>query len=355
MILVTSDWQLTDNPRDDYRHQWQTELRSLVKEHAVQCVVMLGDITEEKDHHGAGLVNQVVNHLDKLRQLCKVVILQGNHDYVDVNSPFYQFVSHISGIEWISKPMEAGDYVGHVCHLHELAFTGLGKILFLPHTTNWKKDWAGIPLKKYDLVFAHQTFEGVTAESGFKLKGVPVEQFKHNWVISGDVHKPQDVGSNITYVGSPYLCDFGDDFEPRVLLLSKAKNHPEAKLARLSLPCTGPQKRLLDIVSLKDLKPGSRATRKLNKGDIIKVRMYIGREQHAEWPELRESIREWGEKQGYLVHVVQPVLEAERARGTVERKTVDKKSDEEVIKNYAKRRALDDLTLKAGLNIARKI
>lgn len=336
-ILVTADWQLDDNPVNAYRHQFQKQLRAIVKKHDVKLLLLLGDLTEEKDRHGAWLVNRIVDHLDRLRRLCRIIIVRGNHDYVDAGSPFYEFLRHIEGIRWVNEPTEV--------QLDEL-----GKVMLLPHTSDYKRDWHGLK-KTYDWVFTHNTFQGAHAGQGFMLRGIPTDIFGHASVISGDIHIPQTIAPHVTYVGAPYLCDFGDRYEPRVLLVHDA--HPPTK-GFTSIPVRGPQKRLVKIGCLGDLKVGSADIRYVNPGDILKVRMLITAEQRAEWPELKAKIRAWGEANGYLIHIVQPVM-LDSIRSAGRKRARKQQSDGALLREFARNNSLDAMTLKVGLMIARKV
>lgn len=236
MILVTADWHLSDNPRDNYRHLWQQQLRDMIEEYCVEVLLVLGDLTEEKDRHRAGLVNKVVDHLYQLGQLCQVIVISGNHDYVNPATPFYGFAHRIKGITWVgikdrsSPKKEALDKLGMI-----------GDALFLPHTTDYKRDWKGLKLNTYDWIFTHNTFHNADIGNGQRVEsGIPVTVFGDRpQVISGDVHIPQKLGP-VTYVGAPYLIDFGDSYEPRVLLIDK-------KGQMRSIKTSGPQKRLVTV------------------------------------------------------------------------------------------------------------
>jgi len=333
MILVTADLHLSDNPRDAYRHEFQKELRRLVKLHKVEAVLILGDLTEEKDRHGAWLVNKVVEHMAKLAALCQVIIIRGNHDYADASNPFYAFLSRIDNITWVNRLTAGGGVLT----------ARLGKVLLLPHSSNWEQHWEGELIDKYDWVFTHNTFQGCNIGNGRKLSGIPTNIFGEAKVISGDIHIPQKMGPGFHYVGAPYLVDFGDDYIPRVLLISD-----KGKLT--SLPVSGAQKRLVDITSLKDLDKQPQ----LNAGDILKVRFTISGELRSRWQELQGKVREWGEKNGFLVYIVQPILHEERAKPGKKAKLTTK-TDEQLLLTYAKHRGIDDRTLKAGLRLLRRI
>jgi len=255
-----------------------------------QCVkrniyktIILGDICEEKDHHGAEIVNQVVDYIDKLSQYSDVLILRGNHDYISEDIPFFKFTEHLKNVLWINRP----ESIKLTC----------GQSLFLPHTNNYKK--ANWPLKdKYDFIFAHQTFQGADVGAR-KLDGIPLSIFRNDArIISGDIHVPQTIG-NLTYVGAPYTVDFGDSYQGRVLLIDGDKVK--------SIPYDGPQKRLIEVKSFSDIKSlGKTGAR---KGDILKFRINVKQSQYDEWDAIKTDIRRWGDDNGYNIEIVQPAVQ----------------------------------------------
>lgn len=94
-----------------------------------------------------------------------------------------------------------------------------------------------------------------------------------------------------------------------------------------------------------------------NPGDILKVRVTLSMKDHARWPAIQQEVRDWGEKQDFIVHAVQPVrpkseLEAERTAATRAR---THQSDEQVMTTYGKLRSVDAATLKTGLSLLRKV
>lgn len=218
--LISSDWQLTDNPRDKYRTDWVVnELPKLIDKYKPDQLLVLGDLTESKDAHPAPLVNEIVNCFCSLAESVEIVVLQGNHDFLHNEHPFFAFLENFKSIHWISKPEV------------------LDGCLYLPHTRDYKKDWKGINFNGHDFILAHNTFAG-TKVNGQELSGIPTDIFPENCcVVSGDVHEPQQVGP-IIYVGSPFLVDFGDDFQPRVLLLEDLKVK--------SIKVSGLQKRVIE-------------------------------------------------------------------------------------------------------------
>ena len=80
--LVTSDIQLSKNPRDYYRMVFFKEtLLDLIDKHKPGQLIIAGDLTEEKDQHPAPLVNEVVSIFCALSKKCEIIVLEGNHDY----------------------------------------------------------------------------------------------------------------------------------------------------------------------------------------------------------------------------------------------------------------------------------
>ena len=327
-VLVTADFHLNDNPRDEYRHLWQEELRTLVRTYAVDQLFILGDITDEKDHHSSYLVNRVVEYLRELATRCFITILTGNHDYIDPAHPFFEFTSTMNRVRWINTPT----YLS-------FADKGLGQCLFLPHTRDYKADWATIDWDM-DIVFAHNTFKGARAASDRELDGIPLGVIpKDTTVISGDVHVPQDVG-NVTYVGAPYSVDFGDHYKPRVLLLKDDRMK--------SVPCKGPQKRLIKAANLEQ------AITKLPtvRGDIVKVRLAWDSTQMEKWAVAKRTLIDAAHRDGVTLHSIEPVLDA-----TVSRKRYKasgkSRSDTEILTEYCAHNSVNKDLTKVGMRIVK--
>lgn len=332
--IVTADLHFSDKIRDNYRHAFVGRLIKMIHQHSADQLLILGDLSEQKDRHGAWLVNQIVGHLHRLTKHCEILVLMGNHDYLDPNTPYFQFLGRVPGATWVNTPTKSKN-------LPSTTTAGLGPCLYLPHTANYKKDWADVPLNGHNWIFTHNTFTGVDMGGGRKAAGIPLTVFpKGARVISGDIHIPQTIGP-VTYVGAPYLVDFGDDYKPRVLLLNNGKI--------VSLPCHGPQKRLVEIKDLQQLKnPGIG----LGAGDILKVRVTLHPDQYAKWTEITNKVRAWGDKYDYQVHSVHPVMLG-KSVGVVKSETTTK-SDTQILQAYAKSAAIDERTLRVGLELMQR-
>jgi DNA repair exonuclease SbcCD nuclease subunit len=342
-VLVTGDLHWAENPRDEYRHTFvKTLVHWVSKKYQPKAVLILGDLTEAKDHHGAELVNRVVGHLHALAKHTPVIVLQGNHDAVDPDNPFFGFVGRIEGLTWVNMPLGPENAPAAVSG-------ALGRVLLLPHTANYRRDWAGLPFKGCGYVFCHQTFRGANIGPR-QLDGIPLDFFpKRTRIVSGDIHVPQDVvlpkhDVMVRYVGAPYLIDFGDDYDPRVLLLGG----PPSTIP--SIPCPGPQKRLLEI-SANDVPTMTRLRTRTKTGDILKVRVNIDPADHAKWPTIQEQVRKWGADNGYVIYVVQPVIDRSAEPKISKQRKARAKTDEQLLDLYAKSRAIDERTLKTGMNL----
>lgn len=329
-ILVTGDWHLNDNPRDDYRHKFQRKLRGLVEAHQASTVVMLGDLTEAKEGHNAHLVNRIVEELSMLSKLAHVIILKGNHDYVDPACPFFRFLGHLPNVEWVGQPC--------VLEIDRKRF------LFLPYTAKWKTDWNPTFFKTYckgpiEAVFAHQTFRGAISENGEILDGVHLNVIPKGLpVISGDVHMPQEHG-RLTYVGAPYTIRFGDVFEPRILKLKGA--------IKESIPCPGQQKYLIKAKSIVSaMKQIDR-----HREDILKVQIDWDGEKIEKWSALRRDLLEWAKERDIQLHGVEAVIEGKTRAKRYEVSRAQ--SDREIIKAYCKANDVSAVLEGVGQKIAK--
>jgi hypothetical protein len=265
--LITADWHVTDRPGDGYRFDVLRQVRRIAKDQGVDEIINLGDLTEQKDFHAGELVNRLVDLLEDLAAVAPVTILKGNHDYVDPQHPFFNWLRHHKNLEFITDPETrvAGEW-------------GKGA-LFLPHVRNPEDFGKHCNYKKYSYIFAHQIFTGAKLENGELGKGVPVGVLCNTKarIYSGDVHVPQSF-RNVVYVGAPYPVHFGSDFQPRVLIIDDdgAESIALETPRRLLLKVTHPDK-AMDY----DLRPG----------DQVKVEIILDRTDFHCWQDYRQEIQ----------------------------------------------------------------
>jgi hypothetical protein len=330
--LITADLHLSANPRDAYRIKRVSEFKDDCRRLGVSQFIALGDLTEEKDEHSAFLTNTVADLFVDLASVMEVIIMLGNHDYRIEDLPFFHFLRHIKNIRFITQPVVT-------------TIKGLGRVGFMPHSRHYtKKDYREIS-RDTDWVFAHDAFRGAVSESGHKMEhGVDTSWFDAEArVISGDIHKPQKVDC-VTYVGAPYTVDFGDDYEPRVLLVNE--NGME------SIDCRGPQKVLIYAeagpkpwVDLKDT----------CEGDILKIKVRIRQKHLDQWSEIKKGLEDWARKYKCIPYSVVPDLIKDDSKDAKPLRSItSRKTDKQVMREFADRRQIDDAILKTGLFLMEK-
>ena len=333
-VIVTSDLHVSENPRDEYRWRWLEKLPQLLRKEKAEALFILGDLTEQKELHTAGLVNRLVSTIHKIATICPVVILAGNHDgRLGDDEAFFGFTGLLERVSWVSRPQP----LTSLKNVPESVSRRL-RAIFLPYSGKPEKDWADIDFSSYDLAFTHQCYAGATSDTGFKLKGVSLSLLpKDLQIISGDVHTPQEFG-NLIYAGSPYRINFGDEFSPRVLRIDKGEID--------SVPCDGPMKFVLEVDKVDELAKYPH----LNKEDILQVRVHIKADEYSKWSETVDAVRAWGAKKGFVIDAVRPIV-AGKGQSMAKVKKAPTKSDTELVKEYAVARGVGEDTLKTGLKL----
>ncbi len=271
-FIITSDLHLTSNPLDAYRFELFTFLKEQCEEHDVKTVFILGDLTDLKDNHSANLVTAIVRHLTSLAAISRVIILKGNHDYIDAAVPFFGFLNKIDNVKFVIKPKRCMSIGGK-------------NFMFLPHAREPLKEWEHMAINKtkgIDYIMMHQTMDGSLASNGYNLKGLNTSIFKKSksLIVSGDIHVPQKIG-NVQYVGSPYHVHYGDKFKPRLLLVSGTTQRD------LHFPCI--RKHSIRISHPDKLK-GWVGKHDVRPFDQVKVRLSLGREEYANWEKYKQEI-----------------------------------------------------------------
>ena len=320
-LLVIGDLHLTDKARDAYRFGIFDWIKKQEQEYAPK-IIFMGDITDKKDKHTSALVNRIVHEFDGLQ--CGFYILMGNHDYIDPQTPFFKFL----GARLIHEPTQIN--------------WNQKRMLFIPHIRKESdfaaacNDFRGASL---DYVFCHQTFEGAIAETGTRLSGfrhAHIDQLQPRLgVYAGDVHRPQRA-ANAVYVGAPYHVRFGDNFDPRCLLIDDAghaKNLYFETVRKWSLTIRSADE-ILD-------------NKQLFKGDQVVLTIELAREEAVEWKAHKQQVLDAANKKGLEVFGVDIKVNT----GTVKKvKVADLKSrmPADVLAAYCKTENLPSQTKKAG-------
>lgn len=324
--ILTSDLHLDAHSSAEYRWGIFPWLNEQVREERAKTLLILGDLTDKKDNHGAEFVNRVVRAVQSLR--CESVkILAGNHDWLREGHAFFSFLSLVPGVEFITEVREDQDVRGQ-------------PTLYLPYTRSPARDWAALDLSHYRHVFMHQTAPGSVASNGQRMDGDALPDLSAaGKVYSGDIHVPQVVG-RIEYVGSPYHVHFGDDFRPRCVLLERG-----GKATDLHFPA--PRRLAMRASSIDDLVSKAAAAR---AGDHVKLTMELSEADSHDWLRIRREALHVLEKVALLsVHGIQ--MRAARGGSRLAAPLRGPRAPEESVLHYVRGEDLGGDALDAGLDV----
>ena len=327
-LLLSTDLHFSDAPKDRYRFEFIPHLAKQARDHRVELIVLLGDLTVKKDNHSALLVNLIVAGLRTLTSVCPVHVLKGNHDYLaDPTLPFFKFINHIDGITLMNEPVLLND------------------MLYVPHLTSMEQ-WLKVPQltdKAPTVAFIHQTVSGAISESGQRLDGFPLKPMKQLRcpVYGGDIHKPQTIGP-VTYIGPPYHIKFGDNFIPRYLLFDTEKGtHKE-----LHFDC--PRKWMLTIRDPEELLKDKR----IRAGDQVKVRLEMTREEIVEWKVKKDLINRTLEKLEVESYGIELRVEKQtKVKDRNQRRVNQGRNPHEIVRDFSKREKLSTVIRNTGLEL----
>jgi len=279
-MIVTTDLHWTDKDKDAYRWSivpWVDEQLSPEED-----LFVLGDITDAKDGHSSKLVNAVVEAfaawVDSARS---VVVVMGNHDYIDPERPYFEFLTQI-GVTFVKKPTV-------------LLEAEVGRVLALPNTKYPMPVWNEIALEDVDVIVCHQTFHGAKSHNGFELSGVGSRYFSERsydgLVLSGDIHTAQQCG-DVLYVGTPYPVHFGEEHKPRVLRVFVEDSG--ATMTELFPPTIRKW-----TVTLDGLSP---EFPEVSEGDQLKVKLVFPADTSGyDWKAGEAMVQDWCHDQGLVL------------------------------------------------------
>lgn len=282
-LLLVGDPHLTDRPRDAYRFGLFKWLVQQQKKYQVDVTYILGDLADQKDRHSATLVNRTIDEIRRLKP--PVEILMGNHDYLDPSNPFFKFLGLFDGIRFVVEPVQTRGTV-MIPHIRE-------EQAFIDACHRFKPG-------KTDLLLVHNTFEGAIAETGRRLSGFgrsPIDYLAPRLgCYAGDVHRPQ-VSGPVTYVGAPYHVRFGDNYDPRVILLKDGRPY------NLYFDC--PHKWGLTVEGAEDILGND----KLLPDDQVKIKLKLFRHELADWKQHKQQVLDACKKRGLEVFGVDLLIE----------------------------------------------
>jgi len=326
--LITTDLHLSDRPRDQYRFGLFQWIARQQRKHNIDATFLLGDLTENKDRHSSTLVNKIIEHLLILKP--PIYILRGNHDGIDPTSPFFKFLNCIDGLEFVCDPVFNKDLsVAFIPHCKDQAYLATACAWMPP---------------KPKAIMLHNTFEGAFGEGAAKhplpgLSAAPIEALKPRLgAYSGDVHAPQRHGC-VTYIGSPFQVRFGDDFEPRVLLIDQGGEKD------LHFSC--PRKWSLTVCDADDILNNEG----LQSGDQVKLTIALAREEAVEWKDHKQRILAACKTRGLDVYGVDIEIKTAKRRERVKLNEAQIKTPSEIVASFCKAENTPSNIKQAGLEL----
>lgn len=331
-MILTADWHLTDAPLDEYRWGVFAQVEKLAARYPDAEVFMLGDLCDRKDRHAASLVNRVVRSFIGLGDALSesgdprgIHILPGNHDMPVRGRSFWSFLSELQPVAFYDDPYEFAP--GH---------------MLLPWTANPREAWRDFDLGRMRSVFMHQPQDGAVGENGQKLSIATSYLFsRRTKVYSGDIHTPQQVGP-VTYVGAPHAIKFGDDYQPRMLVLNPDFSICEAVAIR------SPQKVILRARNTGELETQAEELA-LTNNDMVRIRYALALEQAAEWDRLKECVLAWGnDRKLTIVSVEAEVVGAAQTRASQTIAGDHYMTPSAVLEAFSDAQQLDPATRQAG-------
>jgi 3',5'-cyclic AMP phosphodiesterase CpdA len=327
-LLITSDLHFTSKPLDSYRFGLVDWLCTTGFAESIDALFILGDLTDSKDRHSSALVNRIVHGINFLAQRFPVVILRGNHDYIEGSEPYFGF-------------LEAFDNVYYVKDQRTFRF-GNTNCKFIPHQFtpyNWPHVMEDCETEKVEYLFLHHTFKGSITSSGYEMDGDSTRALRHPSIniYSGDIHVPQKVGP-VTYVGAPYSIRYNDEFQPRVLLLDGQRGKD------LSFPC-------LRRRTFYPNAPADLCRYDLHHGDQIKVRMSVGRDQFRDIPTIRKEVQVVAEKLGVSLAGVE--FEVEKRDEVIQDQVISQVEHDPkiIVEEFGKQEKLGESVIERGKSL----
>jgi len=314
-ILFTSDIHLTDRYTDEYRWKVFPKLRAVAREEGASTIAILGDLTDAKGGHSAGMVNRMCNEIEVLSREFEVYILKGNHDYTEEHLPFFGFLDLLPNVRFISDPElldVGGTKVLALPHAHHASASRKGEAGTDPGSVNTlvgKKVTTMVADGGFDLIWIHNTVRGSMYSNGRVLENHGVDLTppskpsprRHSGlyeganvpIIAGDVHVPQQVGP-VTYLGAPHPVCFGDSWLPRFMLYD-----PDSGLRSIAIDSI--QKHSLTLVGPEACDDALDA---VGGGDQLKIIVRLAREEMGMWQSLREALFSQAAKVGATIEAI---------------------------------------------------
>lgn len=182
--------------------QW---IAKAIVEHKPDAVVYLGDVFDTHAVIRSECLTIWTKHLNDTLNYCSTYWLMGNHEMHKPNDSTYNSLIPYSG--WRHKNLNV---ITKSCEINDLGF-----VPYLTNKQSWEEEANGINTQ---IVFTHNTFVGAdfgntVATSGITKESVGCSTVNNRIIISGHIHKQQQLDFNLTkivYPGTPYSWSAND-------------------------------------------------------------------------------------------------------------------------------------------------
>lgn len=322
--LIVADLHFTRNYFDEYRWGIFQTLSELIVEHRIEVLDVLGDLTEKKDNHSSSLVNRIAIEFYRLRVLCpnlKINILKGNHDYIDPNEPFFQFLAFEDvKIDYIVTPEDDGD-IAYIPHGFDIRDSKDCKYVFF-----------------HDAIYNFHVRADKTSSNGIKQSDLD----KNVQYYGGHFHTPQNK-RNVTYIGTPYHVYFGDSYDSRCIILDSNGS------ISISLADKFIRKYKVELCA----STGIESFDQLRENDQLKIIYNAQREEVSDWNDISVNISNYCAEHKYRIKSIELQIISEDGE---HQKIKRIKADEDLLyKSYVETNSLPDEYVEIGRKILREV
>lgn len=191
----------------------QHQLLEIVDREPVERVVLLGDLLDTFERVHTQALNRAYQLIHAIRERCPVVVLVGNHDLIN-NQQF------LSDQHWMNA-MKAWPGVTIVDRVVSQTAGDL-RVVYVPYVPVQRfaeaLETVGGEWRDAHYIFAHQEFRGCKMGAIQSTHGDAWDPALP-MVVSGHIHDTQRPQPNVFYIGASIQNSFGDQSDPRVLLI----------------------------------------------------------------------------------------------------------------------------------------
>jgi DNA repair exonuclease SbcCD nuclease subunit len=251
-----------------------------LKKHYLEgdVVIHCGDVFDAKQNINTLVMNEALDIVKSISDICPVYIMLGNHDLYrknnnDINS--CKFFRYMSGITLVDNTLTL-DAVSN-------------KKLFLMAWQNTKQQQKDTLLSNMaNYLFCHTDVNNIQYNSFIKITdGTPPAQFKNfDFTFTGHIHHRQELGNSIFVMGSPYSMTMADVDNTKGFYLLDL----ETDVFTFFENTISPVFRKFDIFAIKDFRMDT--LRKLFKNNFVSITTPVNLTSYVNTHRLNELFPE---------------------------------------------------------------